>query len=142
MPVIAFPCTIGVSYTSQVFPYLQNRKPSLSFLLRLSRYYFLNHYIMLLAAKAASPLAVLGNLSGSLFHVFPPSLVTMIERKSAMDRPLLFLPCYSKISCCHKKLLLFSWYVNLGFKFFLDTWYSKAGLATLKKHLLPFVQYF
>jgi hypothetical protein len=63
---------------------------------------------VLLAAKAASPLAVLGNLSAGFIPRFPPSLVTMIERKSAMDRHCYSFLVIPKFHAVIKLFLLFS----------------------------------
>jgi hypothetical protein len=62
---------------------------------------------MLLAAKAASPLAVLGIYPREFIPRISPSLVTMIERKSA------WIHCYSflvipKFHAVIKNFLLFS----------------------------------
>jgi hypothetical protein len=65
MPVIAFPCTI-VSYTSQVFPYLQNRNLAFIPPETIQVLFPLITILVLLAAKAASPLAVLA--------IYPPGV--------------------------------------------------------------------
>jgi hypothetical protein len=102
---MAFPCTIGVLYTSQVFLYRQNR---ILWLLTLKQPGIISFItiLVLLAAKQL-PFNNFGSLyAGTLFHVFPPSLV-IIERQSGVAHcySFVFIP---KLHTVVKTFALFS----------------------------------
>ena len=100
IPVICFPCTIGVSTTDQLLPLSLEWN---------TRAFFppdtiqvalpLITILVLLAAKAASPSTKLGNRSEGIFcHETPPSGVVITEKLPSIGSPIA-IPSLSFQNC-------------------------------------------